>query len=352
MKSIKIENKLIGENKPCFIIAEAGVNHNGDLDLAKKLVDFAKEAGADAVKFQTFKAEDMVIKEAEMAEYQKKNIGKRQSQMQLLKNLELKYECFKELKEYCVQKKIIFISTPHTSDAADFLDSFVSVYKIASPDITNMPLLEKIGQKKKPIILSTGMADLEEIREAVGIISKQRNKEIIILHCTSNYPCPLDEVNLKAMKTLEKEFDCLVGYSDHTLGFKVPIMAVAMGASVLEKHFTLDKNMAGPDHKASLNPEELKEMIKSVRKTEKILGSGIKKPFESERIIGKLVRKSLVARKDIDKGSIIKENMLEIKRPGTGISSKEIKKVIKRKAKKRIKKGQLINWRDLSLPKS
>jgi len=344
MKDIKIENKLIGKNQPCFIIAEAGVNHNGSFELAGELVDAASNAGVDAVKFQTFKAENMVTEDAEMAEYQKKNIGSQESQFEMLKRLELEYKYFEELKKRCDQKKIIFISTPHTSDAVDFLDSFASVYKVASPDLTNMPLLEKISKKKKPIILSTGMGILEEVKSAVKTIEEQGNKEIIILHCTSNYPCPLEEVNLKAMKTLEKNFDYLVGYSDHTLGIKVPVMALAMGANVLEKHFTLDKNMPGPDHKASLNPEELKEMVKAVRDAEKALGNGIKKPFRSEEIIGELVRKSIVAKIDIEAGSIIGENMLEIKRPGTGISSGELDRVIGRKAKNKIKKGRLISW--------
>lgn len=342
---IKIGNKLIAEEKPCFIIAEAGVNHNGNFRLAKKLVDAAKEAGADAIKFQTFKSEDLVTETGEMAEYQKKNIGKKESQLEMLKKLELSYQEFKKLKKYCDKKKIIFLSTPHTENAIDFLDSLVSVYKIASPDLTNLPFLKGIAQKKKPIILATGMASLSEVKEAVRVVKRAGNKKIIILHCTTNYPCPLEEVNLRAMMTLKKEFKLPVGYSDHTLGIIVPIMAVAMGAQVLEKHLTLDKNLSGPDHKASLNPEELKEMVKSIRETEKVLGNAKKEALKSEEEIKKLIRKSIVAKIDIDKGSIIKGKMLEIKRPGNGILPKDLKKIIGKRAKKKIKKDQLITWK-------
>lgn len=333
--------------KKCFIIAEAGVNHNGSLKLAKKLVDAAKDAGADAVKFQTFKAEDVVTKAAGMADYQKKNTGKNGSQLKMLKKIELSCRDFIELKKYCDKKGIIFLSTPHTEDAVNFLKPLVSAYKVGSGDLTNLPVLKKIAAKKKPIILGTGMATLKEVKEAVETIKKCGNNKIIILHCTTNYPCLLNEVNLRAMTTLKKEFNLPVGYSDHTKNVFVPIMAIAMGASVIEKHFTLNKNMPGSDHKASLEPQELKEMVYNIRQAEKILGSAIKKPAESEKKIMKIARKSIVAKRDILKGEKITGSMLIIKRPGIGIEPKYLNKVINKKTKKEVKKDQLISWKDI-----
>jgi len=339
---IKIKNRIISKNHPCFIIAEAGVNHNGKLKLAKKLVDVAKKAGVDAVKFQTFKAKNLVSKNTEMANYQKKNTGKKESQFEMLRRLELHNRNFIKLKKYCNKKRIIFLSTPHTESAVDLLNNLVPAYKIGSGDLTNSPLLKKIAQKKKPIILSTGMATLKEVEEAVNTIMPI-NKKLILLHCTTNYPCPLEEVNLRAMLTLKKEFNLLVGYSDHTSGIIVPTIAVAMGATVIEKHFTLDKNLPGPDHKASLEPKELKEMVKAIRNVEKILGTGEKNPTNSEKKIRRIIRKSIVAKIDIPKNTIIKKNMLIIKRPGTGINPKQIDKIIGKKTKKNIVQNELIN---------
>lgn len=349
MKEIKIGNKLIGEERPCFIIAEIGVNHNGKIDLAKKLIDKAKEVGADAVKFQTFKAEDLVIKKAK-------------TEYEMLKKLEIKEKDFGELKKYCDKKNIIFLSTPHTNEAIDFLEPLVPAYKVGSGDLTNLPFLKKVAQKKKPIILSTGMATLKETEEAVETILPI-NKELILLHCTTNYPCPPEEVNLTAMETMEKRFNLAVGYSDHTEGIQVALDAVILGARIIERHFTLDKNLIGPDHKASLEPKELKEMITEIRNIEKArggektkyffirkseaLGDGIKKPVQSELKIGKIVRKSIIAADDIKKGTEIKESMLVIKRPGTGIQPKYLNKIIGKKAKKNIKKDSLIKFKDL-----
>jgi N,N'-diacetyllegionaminate synthase len=341
MKTIKISDKR------CFIIAEAGVNHNGDFNLAKKLVDAAKKAGADAVKFQTFKAENVVTKNAKMANYQIKNIGKNESQLKMIKKFELRFEDFSNLKKYCDNKKIIFLSTPHSQDAVDFLNPIVSAFKVGSGDLTNLPVLKKIAGKKKPIILGTGMATLGEVREAVKTIKKYGNNKIIILHCTTNYPCPIDEINLRAIMTLKKEFNLPVGYSDHTKNIFVPVMAIAMGAEVLEKHFTLNKNLPGPDHKASLEPKELKEMIYNIRQAEKILGSGVKKPTRSEKEIMKITRKSIVAKRDILEGEKINGNMLIIKRPGNGIEPKYLDRVINKKTKRDIKKDQLISWKDI-----
>jgi len=341
---ITIGRRVVSGDGHCFIIAEAGVNHNGDVGLAKKLVDAAKAAGADAIKFQTFKAEDLVGKNTEMADYQKKNTGKKGSQLKMLKKLELDYKDFIRLKKYCDKKKIIFLSTPHTEDAADFLEPLVSAYKIASGDLINLPFLEKVAKKKKPIILSTGMATLNEVREAVKAIKNQGNNTIILLHCTTNYPCPLEGVNLRAMLTLKKELGLPVGYSDHTSGIIVSTIAAAIGAVVIEKHFTLNKNLPGPDHKASIEPDELKEMVEAIKNTEKIIGSGEKKPTDSEKKIMQVVRKSIVAKIDISKGTKITKNMLVIKRPGIGIKPKYLNKIIGRRAKRNIKKDELITW--------
>lgn len=350
---IRIGKKTIGEGEPCFIIAEAGVNHNGDIKLAKELIDVAKEAGADAVKFQTFKTENLVTKDADMAEYQKKNLRTIESQPDMLKKLELKEGDFFELKKHCDEIRIIFLSTPHSEDAIDFLEKLVPAFKIGSGDLTNLPFLEKIAKKGKPIILSTGMGKLKEVKDAVKAIKKY-NDQLILLHCTTDYPCLEKDVNLKAMQTVRKECNCLVGYSDHTLSLEVPVIAVSLGAVVVEKHITLDKNMEGPDHKASLNRDEFKEMVKDIRENkkinipEKILGTGIKEPTEMEKKIIKMVRKSIIAKTNIAKGTIITENMLVIKRPGTGIEPKDINKVIGKRIKKNIEKDNIIKWDNIS----
>jgi N-acetylneuraminate synthase/N,N'-diacetyllegionaminate synthase len=339
---MKIGNKSIGKNSPVFIIAEAGVNHNGKLDLAKKLVDAAVDAGADAVKFQTFKTEGVVTSKIKIADYAKKNIGMDEKQINMIKNLELQYGDFKILKEYCDKKGIIFLSTPHSFDAIDFLEDLLPAYKFGSGDITNIPALKYAAKKNKPIILGTGMSTLKEVKFAVDSIKSENNKQIITLHCTTNYPCPLEEVNLNSMLTMQKELDCLVGYSDHTAGTMVPIIATALGAVVIEKHITTDKNLPGPDHKASLEPDELKTMITEIRNVEKALGSFDKKPTESEKKIMKIVRKSIVAKQDIKKGSIIKKNMLIIKRPGTGLKPMDLDKIIGKKIKKHIAKDEIL----------
>ncbi len=331
----------------CFIITEAGVNHNGKLSLAKKMVNEAKKAGADAVKFQTFKAEELATQKALTADYQKNNLGGQKSQLEMLKGLELSENDFKELKKYCDQKKIIFLSTPHTEKAADFLETLVPAFKIASGDLTNIPFLKKIAKKGKPVILSTGMADLKEVEEVVEAIKRAGNKKIILLHCTTNYPTTFNEVNLRAMGTMGKKFKLPVGYSDHTKGIEVSLAAVAMGARVIEKHFTINKNLPGPDHKASLEPTELKKMVEGIRNIEKAMGDGIKKPTASELKIAKVARKSVVAKVDIFKGEKISSNMLAIKRPGTGIEPKYFFKIIGKKAFKNIQKDSLIKLSDI-----
>jgi len=265
----------------------------------------------------------------------------------MIKCFELKYDDFIFLKKYCDKKKIIFLSSPHSFDAIDFLDDLVPAYKFGSGDLTNFPALKHAAKKKKPMILGTGMANLKEIKEAVDIIKKTGNRQIICLHCTTNYPCPLDEVNLNAMDSMKKNLDCYIGYSDHTLGTIVPIAAVTMGARVIEKHFTIDKGLTGPDHRASLEPNQLKEMIIQIRDIEKSLGSNEKKPNRSEKEIMKYVRKSIVAKIDIKRGEIIKKDMISIKRPGTGLSPKDFDFVIGKKAKKSIKKDGLIYKDDI-----
>lgn len=333
-----------------FIIAEAGVNHNGSLETAKKLVDVAKEAGADAVKFQTFEAESVASTYAPKAEYQKKSGSKNETQLEMLKKLELRISFHRELIRYCRKKKIVFLSSPFDLDSVDLLAGLgLRIFKIPSGEITNLPYLKKIGALNKRIILSTGMADLKEIKKALDVLmaAGATKQNITILHCNTAYPASQEDANLKAMYSIKKAFNVKVGYSDHTLGTEISIAAAALGASVIEKHFTLDKDMEGPDHKASIEPNELKIMVKGIRNVEKALGDGIKKPTSKEKKIKKVVRKSIVTKIDILKGSIIKENMLCIKRPGTGIPPLFLNRVIRRKAKINIAKDRLIKFKDL-----
>ena len=329
-----------------FIIAEAGVNHNGNINLAKKLIDVAVEAGVDAVKFQTFKAENIISKVVPMAEYQIKNLGKELSQLDMIKELELTYKDFQDLKIYCEKKEIIFLSTPFDIESARFLkDLGLEIFKIASGEITNYPLLKEVGGFKKKVILSTGMADLGEIEDALDVLmdSGTKREDITVLHCNTEYPTPFEDVNLKAMLTIKEAFKVNVGYSDHTLGIEIPIAAVALGATVIEKHFTVDKNLPGPDHKASLEPDELKAMVKAIRNIEKALGNGIKKPSKSELKNINLTRKSIVAKRDIKKGEIFTEGNITTKRPGTGISPMLWNYVVGRKAPRNFKKDEKID---------
>ncbi len=344
MKKIKIGDKFIGEGEPCFIVAEVGVNHNGDINLAKKLIDAAKGAGADAVKFQTFKAEEVVTKNAAKAEYQK--TVKEESQYGMLKKLELTEDDFGELANYAKEKDILFLSSPFDKESVDLLDLLyeldVPAFKVGSGEITNFPLLRYIAKKAKPIILSTGMSTLGEVEEALNVIRSEGVKDVILLHCVSNYPAKIEDVNLRAMGTLKQAFKLPVGFSDHTLGVTMPIAAVALGACVIEKHFTLDKNLPGPDHKASLEPSELREMIKAIKDVENALGEGIKRPAKEEEEIKKVARRSIVAKEGIPEGAIITEDMLDVKRPGTGIAPEYMEMIVGRKAKKSIKKDEII----------
>jgi N,N'-diacetyllegionaminate synthase len=306
-----------------FIIAEAGVNHNGSVELAKKLIDVASESGADAVKFQTFKAEKLVSKNAQKAEYQKQTTDKIESQFDMIKKLELDLDTHKELISYCKTQNIMFLSTPFDHDSIELLNNLgLEIFKIPSGEITNLPYLRHIGKLGKKVILSTGMADIGEIEDALDVLIEAGTKKenIIVLHANTMYPTPMEDVNLKAMVTIGNTFDIAFGYSDHTLGIEVDIAAVAMGASVIEKHFTLDKTMEGPDHKASLEPDELKAMVKAIRNIELALGSSVKKPSKSEIPNMNVARKSIVAKTEIKKGDKLSEENIAIKRPGNGMN--------------------------------
>jgi len=314
-----------------FIIAEAGVNHNGSIEIAKQLIDVAHEAGADAVKFQTFKAERLVSKSAEKAQYQKETTDKEEPQFGMLKKLELDLNTHNELIAYCKARGIMFLSTPFDHDSIDLLNDLgLEVFKIPSGEITNLPYLRHIAGLKKEVILSTGMADMGEIEDALDILIQggTAKDDITILHANTMYPTPMEDVNLKAMQTIGMAFDTSYGYSDHTLGIEVDIAAVAMGASCIEKHFTLDKTMDGPDHQASLEPEELIAMVKGIRNIELALGSRVKKPSESELPNIEIVRKSIVASQAISKGEKLSESNLTIKRPGNGLSPMQWEQVI------------------------
>ena len=348
MKAVSISDRLIGEGEPCFIIAEAGVNHNGDINLAKKLIDVAKEAGADAVKFQTFEAEEVVSENAEKAKYQKETTGAQESQFDMIKKLELCEKDFRTLFDYARHKGIVFLSSPFDEGSVDLLDGFgLPAFKIPSGEITNFPLLKHTAHKKKPIILSTGMSTLSETGNALEAIRQEGAKEIILLHCVSCYPAKAEDTNLKAMETLRHAFKLPVGMSDHSVGITIPIAAVALGACIIEKHFTLDKNLPGPDHRASLEPQELQALVAEIRTVELALGNGTKQPTPSEADNRLVVRRSLVAAIDIPQGTVLRSNMLKALRPASGISPALVAHVVGRRARRSLVPGQLIAWGDL-----
>lgn len=328
------------------VIAEAGVNHNGSIELAKQLVDKAVEAGVDFIKFQTFKAANLVTKKARQAEYQKNNIGGGDdSQYQMLKKLELTQEEHFELIEYCKKKGVRFFSTAFDFDSIEFLDSLhLGLWKIPSGEITNYPYIKKIAQKQGDVILSTGMSTSEDIQNAVDVLLRwgKTKDQITILHCNTEYPTPFEDVNLRAMLSIKEHFGTQVGYSDHTRGIEVPVAAVALGATVIEKHFTLDRNMSGPDHKASLEPDELKAMVSAIRNIEKALGSSEKKVTDSERKNFAVARKSIVAARNISKGEILTEENLTVKRPGTGISPMRWEEVLGTTAVRDFQEDELV----------
>jgi N,N'-diacetyllegionaminate synthase len=328
-----------------FIIAEAGINHNGSIELAKKLIDVAVEAGADAVKFQTFKADKLVSKRAQKADYQKQTTSLDETQYEMIKKLELDENGHRVLISYCKDKEIIFLSTPFDHDSIDLLNSFqMAIFKIPSGEITNLPYLRHIGSLGKEVILSTGMANLNEVQDALEVLIKAgtSKEKITVLHATTEYPCPIGEVNLRAMQTIKAAFGVKVGYSDHTQGIEVPIAAVAMGACVIEKHFTLDCTMEGPDHKASLEPEKLKAMVQSIRHIEQALGDGVKRPSESEQKNISVARKSILASRPIEIGETFSNNNLIAKRPGNGISPMRWDEVVGHKATRSFSADELI----------
>jgi N,N'-diacetyllegionaminate synthase len=320
VEAIEIGGRRVGSGCPCFIVAEAGVNHNGNLEVAIQLVDEAAKAGVDAVKFQTFKADRLVTKTAVKAEYQLEVTGDDESQYEMLRRLELSADAHRQLMRRCKKRGILFMSTPFDKESADFLAELgVSVFKIASGEITNFPLLNHVANKGKPMIISTGMADLDEVKAAVNTVKESGNRQCVLLHCVSNYPADPEDINLRAMQTMKEIFGVPVGYSDHTLGIEVALAAVALGACVIEKHFTLDKNLTGPDHQASIEPNELASLVKGIRIVEDSLGHGRKEPAASEANTAEVARKSLVAAQDIPADTVLTKELITIKRPGTGL---------------------------------
>jgi N,N'-diacetyllegionaminate synthase len=345
MKEIRIGNRIIGKDHPCYIIAEAGINHNGDIKLAKKLVKAAAKSGADAVKFQTFSADSIATKTAQKAAYQKRISDASESQYEMLRRLELSRDSFSLLSEYAETCGIEFLSSPFDLNSAELLESIgVRAFKIPSGEITNIPLLEHVGKYKKPVVLSTGMAEMDEIHEGISAIHRGGAKQIVLLHCVTSYPTPLETANLLMITTLAKEFVVPVGFSDHTEGVIAATLARALGACVIEKHFTLDRNLPGPDHKASLEPAELAELVQQVRLVERALGDGKKHIGKTEAAIRKIARKSLVAATAIPKGTRITRDMIDMKRPGTGIETKNLKEVVGKRAGKAIRKDTVLSW--------
>ena len=330
-----------------YIIAEAGVNHNGDIEIAKKMIDVASEAGVDCIKFQTFKADKLVVKNAPTAEYQMQSTGTN-SQFDMLKKLELSSDSFRSLKEYALDRGVDFCSTAFDNESIEFLyDLGLKFWKIPSGELTNVPYIEKIAKYNMPIIMSTGMAEISEIDYIVNLIRKYNDNELIILHCNTEYPTPFQDVNLSAMDVLKERYAVKVGYSDHTKGIEVPIAATALGAKVIEKHFTLDRNMEGPDHKASLEPNELKKMVESIRNIEKAIGNKVKFVTESESKNKSVARKSIVAAKQIKKGEIFTAENLSVKRPGTGISPLKWHDILGKKSQFDYDKEELIKLEEV-----
>ena len=338
----------VGEHLPCFVIAEAGVNHNGDLDMARALVDVAVRAEANAVKFQSFKASKLATPCAPKAEYQLRTTDAEESQYQMLEHLELSQMAHRALVDYSRDKGILFMSSPFDEESADLLDDLgVDVFKIPSGEITNLPFLAHVARKKKPMIVSTGMSYLDEVNDAVKAIRNAGCKELILLHCVSSYPTDPSDANLRVMETMSKTFQVPVGFSDHTPGIEVSLAAVALGACVIEKHFTLDTTLPGPDQRISLDPHELQALISGIRKVEQALGTGAKEPAPSEANTRLVARRSIVAARDILEGSLLSSDMLTTLRPATGIAPTMADQLVGRRAKRSLKSGELIFWSDV-----
>ena len=346
---IKIGNKIIGEKHRCFIIAEAGINHNGDINLAKKMIDIASDAEVDAVKFQTFKTEGVMIRTRPKAEYQKNSTNPDENFFDMSKKLEFPFEYFIDLKSYCESKGLIFLSTPFCFESVNFLGNLgVDAFKISSGDIVNYPFLSYIMKYNKAILFSSGTADFKEVKETVDFFKENNYDKIILFQCTTAYPTPYENVNLKVISSFKKAFpDVIIGFSDHSLGPLLGSAAVALGIDIIEKHFTLDQNFEGPDHQASLNPKELIEYVRNIRITELALGDSDKKIQDIEKSVKLIARKSVVSKTDILKGTILTENDITIKRPGTGIQPKFFNNLIGKKINKFIKEDTIIKWDDI-----
>jgi len=350
-QAVVVGGRRIGPGAPVFIAAEAGVNHNGDPALARRLVDAAAECGADAVKFQTFRVDALVSRSAPKAGYQVETTGAGESQRDMLAGLELSLEVLAELKDRATKHGLIFFSAPFDEESADVLDALaVALFKVPSGEITNLPLLRHVAAKGRPIILSTGMADLEEVGQAVAAIRAAGDPPLAVLHCLSAYPAPVGEVNLRAMDSLASRFGCPVGFSDHTLGIEIAVAAAARGAAIIEKHLTLDKTLPGPDHRASLDPAEFGAMVRAIRAVESALGDGVKRPMPSEADTRRVARKSLVAARALKAGERIAAGDLASKRPGTGISPAELPRVLGLPLARDIAADEVIPWEALGKP--
>ena len=349
MRSFEVGNKPIGEGCPCFVIAEAGVNHNGSLDLAKKLIDAAAATGADAIKFQTFKAEKLISATAPKAEYQKETTGTAERQLEMIRRLEMPPEMTRAVAAHAASRGILFLSTGFDEESIDLLDEIgVPAFKIGSGDLTALPLLEFIAHKKKPVILSTGMSYLEEVQAAVQVLREAGCKELALLQCVSSYPANPEDANLNVLKTLRDAFKVPVGFSDHSLRNEIAIAAVALGASIIEKHLTLDTNLPGPDHRVSLTPDDFRNLVQAIRVVEAARGDGIKRPQVGERNVREVARRSLVAACTIPSGTAVTREMLAFKRPGTGISPTQWKEVIGKRTIREIPSDALISLKDLA----
>jgi N,N'-diacetyllegionaminate synthase len=345
---IEINNYKIGKNEPVFIIAEVGVNHNGDLDLAKKLIKEAARCGADCVKFQTFKAEKLVLEDAPKANYQLQTTSKNETQLEMLKKLEMSIDKYSEIIKYCENEGVLFISTPYNIEDVDFLEDLgVAAFKLASMHAAEPWFARYVAKKNKPIFLSTGMSTLSEIDTTVRSIKETGNDKLILLQCTTNYPSKIEDTNLLAMNTMSETFNLMAGYSDHTEDDTACIASVALGAKVIEKHFTLDKSLPGPDHTTSATPIEFMNLVKNIRNTEKSLGSSVKQPCDIEKINMKGMRRSIVVKNDIDKGIKITDDMITLKRPSSGISPMYLDEIIGKKTTNKVFKDQILKWHDI-----
>jgi N-acetylneuraminate synthase len=342
---VAIGPRLIGPGHPCFLIAEAGVNHNGDITVAQRLVEVSAKAGADAVKFQSFHADRLVTAMAPTARYQREAAGGEESQLAMLRRLELSAEDQRKLQASCQAHGVLFLSTPFDESSADELQAMaVPAFKISSGDLTNLPFLAYIARMRRPMLISTGMATLEEVGKAVRTVEEAGNREIVLLHCVSCYPTDPGDVNLRAMQTMREAFPYPVGFSDHTKGFEIALAAAALGAAVIEKHVTLDRSLPGPDHRASLEPQDWAQLVAGVRTVERALGHGRKVPVKAEAEIAAVARKSVVAATDIEAGSALTEEMLAIRRPGTGLPPDKRQALIGRRVIVRIKAGTPMTW--------